>query len=281
MGLRRGLSVVLGILLGIAFLSSPAVAAPPAPSAISVSSTQLAPGQEFTVSFELFNADTSTITSVNAQLGTVGTNIVDLLDLVSCTGSVSVCHPTLHTFRGPVGDLVPGATRTVVFTFRVKETAAAGGYTLEHQFIGGNFAFAPGTGPVLTITPQAADLAVSLDASPKGILTSKVTYTVKVKNNGPGNASSARISGHYAAGFSWNSGNGCVRTTGQSVRCDFSAIPVGGSATASFSVNAGLLAIGSFTTSVSRTSSSPADPVSGNDNASRSCSAITGLLVLC
>jgi hypothetical protein len=281
MGLRRGLSVVLGILLGLAFLSSPAVAAPPAPSAISVSSTELAPGQAFTVSFELYNADTSVITSANAQLSTVEATIVDLLDLVSCTGSSSVCHPTTDTFRGPVGDLAPGATRTVVFTFQVKETAAAGTYTLEHQFVGGNFAFPPGTGPVLTITPQAADLAVSLDASPRGILTSKITYTVTVANHGPGNASSARISGQFAAGLSWNSGNGCVRTTGRLVQCDFAAIPAGGRATASFSVNAGLLSLGSFTTSVSRTSSSPADPVSGNDGASRSCTAITGLLVMC
>jgi hypothetical protein len=281
MGLRRGLSVVLGVVLGFSVLSSPAVAAPPDPSAISVSSTQLAPGQEFTVSFELFNADSSTITSVNAQLSMADAAILDVLDLVSCTGSISVCHPTLFTFRGPVGDLAPGAQRTVVFTFRVKETAAPCNYTLVHQFVGGNFAFEPGNGPVLTISAQAADLAVSLNASPRGILTSRITYTVTVSNLGPGNASSARVSGQFANGLSWSSGNGCVRTTGRNVQCDFSAIAAGGSATATFSVNAGLLSLGSFTTSVARTSSSPADPVSGNDSDSDSCTAITGLLVLC
>jgi hypothetical protein len=279
--MRRWLSVVLG--MGLAFVALPAaaVAAPPDPSAVTVSTTSLAPGDIFTATVELFNADTGTITSVNAQLRTLEAPIVDLLDVVSCTGTIFACHPFNGVFRGPVGNMAPGETRTVVFTFQVKATAAAGSYTLEHQFSGGNFEFAPRLGPVLTISVPAADIAVSLGASSQGLLSSRVTYTVGVTNNGPGSATSVRVAGTYAQGFNWVGGNGCVRTSGRNVQCDFSSLPVGGSATATFRLDAALLAIGSFNTTMTRVSSTPADPVSGNDSASRSCTALTGLIVQC
>jgi Domain of unknown function DUF11 len=278
MGLRRWLTVALGAGLAFVGASSPALAAPPDPSAVSVSATALAPGDEFTASFDIFNPEGFTVTSANAQLRTVEASLVDLVDLVSCS---SPCGVLGMSFRAPVGDLAPGTGQTIVFTFRVKDSAPAGSYTLEHQFIGGNFAFAAGTGPVLTITQPVADLAVSLDASPKGILTSRINYVVRVDNLGPGDATSVRVQGSFAAGLSWAHGTGCVRTSGRNVQCDFAAIPHGGSATAGFSVDAGLLSIGTFTTTVTRTQSSPSDPVIANDSARRSCAALTGLLVRC
>jgi hypothetical protein len=284
MSLRRWLSVVTGVVLaGSLGLAAPAVAAPPEPSAVGVSSTDLALGETFTVSFELHNPTNFTVTSANASLQTLEPSIVDVLELVSCTGTVSPCGSLGATYRGPVGDLPGGESRTVVFTFRVRDGATPGAYTLEHQFVGGNFAFAAAVGPVLTITeaPQEADLAVSLDASPRGVLTSRITYVVTVVNLGPADATGVRIAGTYASGLSWGGGNGCVRGSGRSVQCDFSAIPAGGTVSASFSADAGLLAIGTFTTSVARAASTPADPASGNDSARRSCSALTGLLVRC
>ena len=204
----------------------------------------------------------------------------DVFDLVSCTGTVADCYPQGSSFRGPVGDLPAGEGRTVVFTLRVKDSAPNGSYTLYHALVGENTAFEETAGPVLTVN-SATDLAVSLDASPRGVLVSRITYTVQVANLGPADATGIRIGGNYAAGLSWAGGNGCVHTTGRAVQCDFSAIPAGGSASATFSVNTGLLAIGSFTTTMSRVSSSPSDPVSANDTAHRSCTALTGLLVRC
>ena len=281
MGLRQWLSVGVGV--GLAFVVAPpvAIAAPPDPSAISVSATQLTAGQEFSVSFELFNPEDFTVTAANAQLRTLETPLPDLVDLVSCSGDAPSCGILGSSFRGPVGDLPSGESRTVVFTFRVKDTAAAGDYTLEHQFVGGNFAFAAGTGPVVTISTPAADLAVSLDASPPGILTSRITYTVAVTNLGPGDASAVRISGVPAPGLFWAGGNGCVRDSWRTVRCDFPAIPAGSTATATFTETAGLLSLGNVTTTVTRVGSSPSDPESGNDSARRTCAALTGLLVRC
>jgi hypothetical protein len=278
--MRRGLVAVLVVLAGL-LVPGAAVAAPPDPSAVTLSADQVAPGDTFTASVELFNPQNFTVTGANAQLRVVEAPITSVFELVSCTSPCFEYSPT--SYRGVVGDLAPGAGATVVFTLRVRDDAPFGDYTLEHQFVGGNFSFPAGFGPVVSVVgaPQLADLAVSLDASPRGILTSRITYTVSVVNNGPADASAVRIAGTYASGLAWASGNGCVRDGSRGVVCDFSSIPVGQTASATFSVNAGLLSIGSFSTSVARVSSSPSDPDSGNDSARRSCAALTGLLVRC
>jgi hypothetical protein len=82
---------------------------------------------------------------------------------------------------------------------------------------------------IVTGPPRAADLSVAMDASPRGILTSRVTYTVAVRNDGPAVATGVTIRGSYAPGFSWSGGTGCVRVgSTRTVDCTFAAIPVGG-----------------------------------------------------
>ena len=279
--MRRGLVAIVAVLAGLV-VPGVAVAAPPEPSAASVNTPEVAPGGTVNVSVELFNPQGFSIDNAAAQIRLVEAPITSVLELVSCTGgSCFELSPT--AFRGGVGTLAPGAGTTVVFTFRVRDSAPFGAYTLEHQLVGSNFSFDFGTGPVVSVVaaPQVADLAVSLDASPRGILTSRVTYTVSVVNNGPAAASSVRISGAYALGFSWSGGNGCARDGSRGVVCDFASIPSGGSVSASYSVNAGLLALGSFSSTVTRAASTPSDPDSGNDSGRRSCTALTGLLVRC
>ncbi len=281
MRVLRWLAVVAAV--GVVLTGVPAVAAaaPPEPSAAVACASTVAQGETFTVAVELYNPEDFSVTSGNAALRTVDSSVVDLVDLVSCTAT---CSPYFTSFRGFVGEVGPGEERTVVFTLTVKDDAVPGTYTLEHQFVGENYSFAAGTGPVVTITgqPQAADLAVSLDASPRGILTSRITYTVAVRNNGPAAATGVTVRGSYAIGLSWSGGSGCARVANtRTVDCTFAAIPVGGTAHASFSVNAGLLTLGSFPAHATRVASTPPDPNSGNDSASRSCAALTGLLVRC
>jgi uncharacterized repeat protein (TIGR01451 family) len=285
MGFRRVLGICVAAAAGVVGLpTAVAVAAPPNPSDVVVSSTTVAQGGLLTVSVELFNPQNFTVTSANASLRLPDSSIVDVLNLDSCTGSVAGCGAYLSSYRGSVGDLAPGQSKVVVFTFHVKDTAEPGVYALEHQLTGGNYAFEAVIGPSLTITgePQAADVAVALSASPPGILTSRVTFTVSVANSGPAAASGVVISGTYPSAFSWGSGSGCVRVgTSRNVRCEFATLPVGGTASARFTVNANLLALGSFSTSVARSASSPSDPNSHNDSARWSCTAVTGLLVRC
>jgi hypothetical protein len=279
--MRRGLVAVLVVLAGL-MVPGVAVAAPPDPSAAVASTPEVAPGGTFTVSVELFNPEEFTVTGANAQLRVVEAPVSSVFELVSCVGAT--CYQYSPTsYRGVVGDLAAGAGATVVFTFRVLDGAAFGDYTLEHQFVGGNFSFAPGFGPSVSVvgSPQVADVGVSLDAVARGLLVSRITYTVSVVNDGPAAASAVRVRGSYALGLDWAGGSGCARDGSRGVVCEFASVPVGGTATATYSVNAGLLTLGSFSSTVTRVSSSPSDPDSGNDSARRSCTALTGLLVRC
>lgn len=265
-------------------IPSVAAAAPPDPSAAEVSPTTVAQGETFNVTVEVYNPQSFTIAFAKAAIYGQESPIVDIADLESCTGASAACAPYLSSFRAPVGDLGPGESRTVVFTLRVKETASPGQVALLHQLVGDNYSFATLTGPVVTVTgdPQAADLRVSLDASPRGVLTSKITYTISVTNTGPANATGIRLGATYAAGLSYASSTDCTRVSGtRTVNCDIASLPAGATATARFSARDGLLSLGSFTTTAQRTQSTPADPNPSNDTARRSCSALTGLLVRC
>lgn len=277
--MRRAVVASLVLLVGL-LVPGVADAAPPEPSSASASTPEVAPGGTFTVSVEVFNPEDFTVTEASAQLRVVEAPISAAFELVSCTGGAcSEYSPT--SYRGFVGDLAPGTGATVTFTLRA--LGVFGSNTLEHQLVGGNFSFAAGTGPVVTVVgaPQVADVAVALDASASGLLVSRITYRVSVVNRGPAATTALRVRGVYAYGLAWAGGSGCVRDGSRGAVCDFPPLPSGGRASATFSVNAGLLALGSFSATATRDSSSPADPNSGNDSARRSCTALTGLLVRC
>lgn len=137
-----------------------------------------------------------------------------------------------------------------MFTLKVKDTAASGQLTLEHQFVGDNYAFETLDGPAISVVANETDLAVSLTAVSRGLLAS-------------GSPNCTRV--------------GSTRT----VTCDIASLAGGASVTRTFSVDAALLAVGALTTSATRTQSTPADPNAANDRATKTCTALTGLLVRC
>lgn len=268
---------------GLVAVPQLATAAPPS-SVIEVNPTSVAPGQTFQVTQTLHNDRTFTVTGAKAGLYGKETSLPGLVDLVSCPGAFA-CDILGSSIRGGFGDMASGETRTVVFTLRVKDTAPAGPVTLQHQFIGENYAFETLDGPVLTILPPApaeADLAVSLNASARGLLVSRVTYTITVTNHGPGDATGVRVTGTYPAGLSYAGSSACTRVAGtRTVNCDIPALASGASTTRTFAADAGLLTVGSLVATAQRTESSPADPNAANDQASRACSALTSLIVRC
>jgi uncharacterized repeat protein (TIGR01451 family) len=166
----------------------------------------------------------------------------------------------------------------VVWTLRVKDSAPSGSFVLGHAFIGDNYAFAPITGPTIAITPLPADVAVSLSGKATG---ARITYTIGVTNNGPGDATGVRVVGTFPANLAYVSTT-CARVgTTRSVNCDIASLASGETATRTLTVSAGMLTIGNLTTTAQRTVSSPTDPVATNDKASKTCRALTWLVVTC
>ncbi|WP_427885398.1 hypothetical protein ACQHIV_24320 [Kribbella sp. GL6] len=269
--------------VGAGLVTLPAVAsAVPPTSAIVVGATSVARGGTFTVTQTVYNDRDFTITGGKAGLYAKETSLPAMVDLVSCPGAYA-CDTLGTSVRGGVGDVPPGESRTVTFTFRVKDDAPLGTITLQHQFIGENYAFDIFDGPALTVTqaPTAADLAVTISASVRSVLTARITYTITVRNNGPADASGIRVVGTYPAGLVY-AGSTCTRVgTTRSVNCDVASLAAGASTTRTVAADTTLLTVGSLTATAERTASSPDDPVAANDKATRTCTALTGLIVRC
>jgi hypothetical protein len=281
--LRRAATAL--VVVGASLLVAPqvAVAAPPS-SAVEVSPTSVRQGETFTVSQTIHNDRTFTVTGAKAALYGKELSLVGVADLVSCTGTIAPCGALGSSYRGGVGDLPSGESRTVVFTLRIKEDAAVGQFTLQHQFVGDNYAFETLDGPVVTILPSQneSDLAVSLNASASGLLVSRVSYAITVRNTGPSDASSIRVTATYPAGLVYAGSSDCTRVAGtRTVNCDVASLASGASVTRRFATSAGLLTLGPLVASAERTQSTPADPNPANDRATRTCTALTGLLVSC
>lgn len=266
------------------FAMAPAAQAAPPSSAAEVVPTTVLPGQTFTVTETIYNDRSFTVVNAKPSIYGSPVAITDVADLVSCTGTTGDCFQVGSSYRAPVGDLAAGGTKTVVFTLRVKETAAPGQFTLRHQFVGDNYAFDILDGPVVTIgeTSTVADVKVALAAAGHGGLNARIDYTLTVTNTGPATATGIRVAATYASGLGFISATGCARVgTTRTLNCDVASLPSGSSATAKFSAGGGLLALGTYTTTVQRQASSPGDPNAANDSASQSCSALTGLLLAC
>jgi uncharacterized repeat protein (TIGR01451 family) len=275
-------TAVLAALTTAVLCAAPAVAAaaPPA-STIDVSATTVRPGVTFTVTEQLTNPTDFTVTGAKAALYVKEKPIADVVDLVSCAGTNAPCTPYLSSFRGGVGDLGAGESRTVTFTVRVKDDVEPGRFTLQHQFAGDNYAFGVEDGPVVTVAePDEADVKIALTATPRAGLVARVEYVLKVSNTGPATATGVRVTANPGAGRTVVSTTGCTRS-GAALTCAIGTLAPGASATAKFTSEGGFFAWGAFTATAQRAASAPADPDAANDKASKKCTAYTGLIVQC
>lgn len=268
---------------GLAAGAQVAEAAPPS-SEISVSTTSVAPGQTFQITQTLNNDRDFDIIGAKAGLyAEEPASLPNLVDIVACPEAYA-CDTLGSSVRGGFHEVKAGESVTLHWTFRVRDDAPAGTIHLQHQFIGENYAFDILDGPDLTITgaaPQAADVAVSLSAAVKLVGTARITYTITAKNNGPATATGVRVVGTYPAGLVYVSST-CDRVgSTRSVNCDIASIGSGESVTRTLTAGTTLLTIGQLTATAQRTASSPSDPAPANDQASRTCTALTGLIVRC
>ena len=230
-------AALVTVVVGVGLVAAPQVAGAAEPSsAVEVSATSLAPGDTFTVTQTVSNGQAFTINGAKASLRAKELLLSDVADLVSCTGTIVPCRVFGGSYRGELGDVPAGESRT----------------------------------------------AVSLNASARGLLVSRVTYTITVKNNGPATAGNIRLTATYPAGLLYSGSSDCTRVPGtRTLTCDVANLANGATATKRFTADAGLLTLGTLVASAERTQSTPGDPNPSNDRATRSCSALTGLLVRC
>ncbi|MQY07660.1 DUF11 domain-containing protein [Actinomadura macrotermitis] len=193
------------------------------------------------------------------------------------TGLANVSNDTVPAgapLWSPDGTKIAYSANQDVYTMNADGT----GKTLLSGVPGFQFAtdWAPGS------APAAADIDVDLTAQPKlGILVPYLSYTLTARNTGPGAVTAATVKaslppGATATGLS----TGCSTAAG-TVTCTYGAIANGASADKSFRVPLNLLSLGQVSVTGTRTASTPADPVSGNDSATATCNVVSVVLAAC
>ena len=287
---RAATAGVLAVLAagGVVATGAPAGAATPE-VALSVAPATAQPGDTVTVTETVSNVNGFSILQPVANLFSSPDAITGYATLTNCdAGAGGSCGTITDGSGNPVGyqavfgQALSGytsATATFTLTLNANDNSAV--ETLEGQLSGANYGTGVVAGPTLTINAKA-DIAVGLTGTPHrvGLLGLNLDFTVKVTNNGPAAVRSATVTATVPMGLRATS-TSCSTTNGGAV-CTFGAVPVGGSATATFSVPAGLLTIGlPFTFGAKRTASSPTDPNPANDSASSTCTVIGVLLASC
>ncbi|TDW90911.1 putative repeat protein (TIGR01451 family) [Kribbella pratensis] len=252
-------------------------------TSVAVSSVMPSPGETITATQTVTNIGGFTLVNAQAAMYALDQSLTDWFQLVSCSGATTNCFVADgQNFRAALGDLPAGESRTVVWTLRVRDDTRTDPFRMRIQLRADNYAFDILDGPRVDIVPGAADIAVTLNASVRSGLVPRITYTVTIKNNGPGAATGVRVLGTVPSNLTYAAGGTCTRVgTTRTANCDVASLDSGASTTRTFAGDAGVLTIGTLQATAARTASSPDDPVATNDKATRTCTALTGLIVRC
>jgi Domain of unknown function DUF11 len=267
---------------------------------LTVSDTTPAPGQTITISetstyrdFE--SGGSSSVMGFGTNLGPppAGFNLA-ALSLVSgsCTGDYSGCTYNAANTDAFSASVPPGSTGDTVSgtaQFTVSASAADGDTIRFAGFrktqVGPNNLGTLTSPLTLTVTgpPPAADLGVSLSATPGSLLLGEVDYDVAVHNNGPAAAAtSATITTQLGTQVASVGSTTCTfSSTTKRVSCPIGSVANGATAHATFTANYALVTLGTLPATATRTASSPTDNNAANDSDSANCGAVTSLLIIC
>jgi hypothetical protein len=278
---------ITAALLAVAATGAVALAAPASADtvgvALSVTPSTVTVGNSVTVTETVTNTNGFSILQPTIRVFSTPDPLAGYTTLTSCTpGPGGSCATVGNGYEAILGSAIGGnSSVTVTFTLKVNPSAASAVETLQGQLFATNFVTSVVNGPTLTVN-ALADLGVTLTGKPDpGLLSMNLDFTVKVTNNGPGSLVKATYSATATSGLDIRGSSTCAGHN-NTATCTFGTIPVGGSATATFTVPIGLLDIGiPFTFNAARTTSTPTDPNPANDTSSTSCTAVSVLLASC
>lgn len=288
---RRAVPAAVVAALAATAVGTSSAAADTPEVALAVTPSTAQPGDTVTVTETVTNINGFTILQPKANLFSTPDALTGFATLTGCdAGAGGSCGTITDGSGNPVGyqavfgqALGGNSSMTATFTLTLDANDNSAVETLEGQLSGANYGTGVVAGPTLTINAKA-DIAVGLTGTPQrsGLLglNLNLVFTVTVTNNGPAAVRSATVAASVPLGLRASS-TSCSTSNGGAV-CPFGAVPVGGKATATFTVPAGLLDIGlPFTFSAHRTASSPTDPNPANDSATTTCTVISVLVASC
>lgn len=288
---RRAVPTAVAAAVAATAFAAPSAAADQPEVALTVAPSTAQPDDTVTVTETVTNIHGFTVLQPKANLFSTPDALTGFATLAGCdAGPGGSCGTITDNGGNPVGyqavfgsALGGNASATATFTLTLNANDNSAVETLEGQLSGTNYATAVTPGPTLTINAKA-DIAVGLSGTPQrsGLLglNLNLVFTVTVTNNGPAAVRSATVAATVPLGLRASS-TSCSTSNGGAV-CSFGAVPVGGKATATFSVPAGLLDIGlPFRFGAQRTASSPTDPNPANDSAATTCTVVSVLVASC
>ncbi|MCB7135594.1 DUF11 domain-containing protein [Cellulosimicrobium marinum] len=295
--MRRAAAAAVALVLGTVGIAAaqPASAAPVTSTGslgtsditVTYSETDLAPGDTVDATISFRNVD-GMPKDVDYRIGGGGPSLADVFDLTACTFAPGVA--VTCGFGGFNGALVvtvddlPSKVTTVDVELTVRDDAAPGTVAVPQSYADQSTLTILSPPVAFEILAADADLGVSLDAVAGPLLSSQITYTLDVTNSGPADATASVVTVAVPSQASSATGlpPGCTYSSGNdTITCDTAAVANGTTATRSFTVNVGLLSLGSLPATATRTSSSPTDPNAANDTASANCTTLTSLLISC
>lgn len=262
-------------------------------SVLEMSTTSAPPGGTVAFTLTVTNTTNTSVTAFQEFLPSAP--IFTPTNSNACT-VISGPIPGVCAVQPPDGDLdvqwgfgasprIPAnSSAKVTVTTTVPGGASPGTYTITPSGrVGGTTStFTPATF-TFEVTARA-DIAVGLTATPGPLASTAIDYAQTTTNNGPSTAATGTITTALPAqptGVTGLPGNCTYNSTARTVACTLTALPNGSTATNTFTAQFGLLTLGPLPATATRTTSSPTDPNPANDTATKTCTAVTGLLIQC
>lgn len=218
---------------------------------------------------------TYTLTATNlGPSNTTGVVVSDplpsTLQPLTATTTAGSCSTAGQTVTCPVGALTNGASATITITARL--LAASAGTTVVNgaQVTGADPDPTPGNNSATasTTVDQGADIRVSKTVTPGTTdVNGSVTWTVTVRNNGPGTATGISLTDDLPAGITVQSIMPSQGTcgTGDPFTCAIGTLANGASATVDIAARPGLTTAGTNITNTASATTTSFDPDT-NDN---------------